>query len=132
METYNPAPLNWNFRALQPFKIIIVGAGIAGLTIAIGLQKSGHDVLILEQAKEIMEVGAGIQIAPNAARILGRFGLLEKVMQKANVLKGNSLRRWKEGEELGMAKLMPEVSSFLSIKSGLGAYPRCYGSYLAT
>jgi len=109
METYNPAPLNWNFRALQPFKIIIIGAGIAGLTTAIGLQKAGHDVLVLEQAKEIVEVGAGIQIAPNAARILGRFGLLEKVMEKANVLKGNSVRRWEEGEELGMARLMPEI-----------------------
>ena len=74
-----------------------------------GLKQSGHDVIILEQVPHIAEVGAGIQMAPNAARILGRFGLLGKVMEKANVLEKNSLRRYANNEELGTAPLMPEV-----------------------
>lgn len=55
------------------------------------------------------EVGAGIQIAPNAARILGRFGLLEKIMGCANVLEKNSLRRWQNNKEIGTAPLMPKI-----------------------
>ncbi|KAK4684198.1 microfibrillar-associated protein 1, partial [Tremellales sp. Uapishka_1] len=108
METYRD-DLNWDFKAVKPLKITIVGAGIAGLAAAVGLQKAGHDVVILEQVKEIAEVGAGIQMAPNAARIMGRFGLLEKIMQKANSLTKNSLRRWKDNSELGTAPLMPAV-----------------------
>lgn len=64
---------------------------------------------LLEQVHEIAEVGAGIQMAPNAARVLGRLGLLSKVMEKANVLEKNSLRRWEDNEELATAPLMPAI-----------------------
>jgi salicylate hydroxylase len=74
--------LKWSLRAHTPLKVIIVGGGIAGLAAAIGLKHAGHDVSILEQVRETAEVGAGIQMAPNAARIMGRFGLLEKIMEK--------------------------------------------------
>jgi salicylate hydroxylase len=74
--------LEWSFYAHTPLKVIIVGGGIAGLTTAIGLKRAGHDVTILEQVRGIAEVGVGIQMAPNAARIMGRFGLLEKIMEK--------------------------------------------------
>lgn len=100
---------SWNFSAKHPLKVIIVGAGIAGLTVALGLKKAGHEVLILERVHEISEVGAGIQVAPNAARILDRLGLLDKVMEKANILEENSLRRYANNQELGTAPLMPEV-----------------------
>ena len=79
-----------------------------------GLKQCGHDVIILEQVPHIAEVGAGIQMAPNAARILGRFGILDKVMEKANVLEKNSLRRYANDEELGTAPLMPEVEDLLT------------------
>ena len=68
-------------------------------------------MVILEQVPQIREVGAGIQMAPNAARILGRFGLLEKIMKSANVMEKNSLRRWKNNEEIGTAPLMPKVQT---------------------
>lgn len=67
--------------------------------------------MILEQACQIGEVGAGIQMAPNAARILGRFGLLQDIMERANVLKENSLRRWQNNKVIGTAPLMPKVQS---------------------
>ncbi|KAL4810661.1 salicylate hydroxylase [Aspergillus unguis] len=110
MDTFKD-DFKWNFTPKRPLRAIVVGAGIAGLTVALGLKQAGHDPLILEQVAEIAEVGAGIQVAPNAARILGRLGLLDKVMAKANVLEKNSLRRYKDNSELGTAPMMPDVGN---------------------
>lgn len=97
------------FKAKTPLRVIIVGAGIGGLTVAIGLKRTGHDPVLLEQVKEIAEVGAGIQMAPNASRIIGRLGFLDEIVKHMNFLESNSLRRWANDEELGGTKMMPEV-----------------------
>ena len=55
--------------------VVIIGAGIAGLALARGLALRGARVRVLEQAPAIREVGAGIQIAPNGARVLRALGL---------------------------------------------------------
>ncbi len=59
--------------------IAIVGAGIAGLTAALALSARGHRVDIVEQAPELSEVGAGLQLSPNATRILDRLGVLSRL-----------------------------------------------------
>lgn len=56
---------------------LIVGAGIGGLAAAIALRRVGLDVRLMEQAAELAEVGAGLQLSPNATRILRDFGLLD-------------------------------------------------------
>lgn len=56
--------------------VVVVGAGIAGLTAALSFAEAGFDVEILERAPALAEVGAGIQLSPNALRVLGRLGLL--------------------------------------------------------
>jgi salicylate hydroxylase len=56
-------------------KILIAGAGIGGLTAAACLIKAGHDVQIFEQAPELTEVGAGIQMSANAMHVLIDLGL---------------------------------------------------------
>lgn len=112
---------NWSYP-LKPEKqlnVIIVGAGIAGLVSGIALKRSGHDVTILEQVREIAEVGAGIQMAPNNLRILGRLGVLPEVLKHVNLLEGNSLRRWKDNTELGSAPLMPKVAEMYGAPVGV-------------
>lgn len=63
-------------------KVIVVGAGVAGLTAALAFADKGARVDILEQAAELSEVGAGLQISANAARILDRLGVLGALTAK--------------------------------------------------
>jgi salicylate hydroxylase len=60
-------------------KIIIVGAGLAGLGSAISCALAGHEVQVLESTHEIREVGAGIQVLPNSSRVLQYWGLQESL-----------------------------------------------------
>ncbi|KAI1192603.1 FAD binding domain-containing protein [Nemania serpens] len=55
--------------------VIIIGAGLGGLGAAIAILLAGHKVTVLEAASEIGDIGAGIQILPNAARILFSWGM---------------------------------------------------------
>ncbi|HXF87212.1 MAG TPA: FAD-dependent monooxygenase [Xanthobacteraceae bacterium] len=59
--------------------IIIAGAGIGGLTAAHALAGSGFRVLLFERARQLSDVGAGLQLSPNAARILIELGLAERL-----------------------------------------------------
>lgn len=70
-----------NFKNLLPAKgldalnVVIVGAGIAGLSAAIALRRGGHNITILERSSMTNEVGAAIHVCPNASRILLSWGL---------------------------------------------------------
>ena len=55
--------------------IYIAGAGIAGLTLALALAKFGATVVVLERNAKVQEVGAGLQISPNARHVLDRLGV---------------------------------------------------------
>lgn len=63
--------------------IVIAGAGIAGLTAAIAFAGRGHSVQLFEQAQRLEAVGAGIQLSPNATRILHQVGVLDKLLPRA-------------------------------------------------
>lgn len=60
--------------------VVIVGGGIGGLATAYALARAGHTVRVLERSPEFTEVGAGLQMAPNATRILREWGLLGAVI----------------------------------------------------
>lgn len=65
---------------MEPVKLLIVGAGIGGLTAALALKRAGmNDFLVLEQTHELREVGAGVQLAANASRVMHRLGLEEEL-----------------------------------------------------
>ncbi|MGW4844398.1 FAD-dependent oxidoreductase [Nocardia brasiliensis] len=61
--------------------VLVVGGGVAGLASALALARGGRTVRLLEKAPEFGEVGAGLQLGPNATRILARWGLLDQVIE---------------------------------------------------
>jgi 2-polyprenyl-6-methoxyphenol hydroxylase-like FAD-dependent oxidoreductase len=80
--------------------IAIIGGGIGGLAAGALLLRAGFDVQVYEQAKTLSEVGAGINIGPNASRILHRVGLADELGRTG--VKPNSFdqRRWDDGHIL--------------------------------
>jgi salicylate hydroxylase len=62
--------------------VIIAGAGIGGLTAALALARNGFRALVLEQAERLEETGAGIQLSPNATRILIDLGLADRLQPR--------------------------------------------------
>ncbi len=90
-------------------RIAIVGAGLGGLAAAIALERDGHDVVVLEQANELGEIGAGIQLSPNATRVLAAYGLLDAVAEVAVRPVTGDLRRWQDGEALVSQPLGDDV-----------------------
>lgn len=83
---------------LEGQKITVAGAGIGGLTAAIALSRRGAQVTILEQAAEITEVGAGIQVSPNGFAVLKALGLGEAFRAIATQGEAVELRDYRAGD----------------------------------
>jgi salicylate hydroxylase len=62
-------------------ELLVIGGGIGGLAAALAVARTGRAVRVLERSPEFAEVGAGIQLAPNATRILDRLGVLEPLRE---------------------------------------------------
>src|SRR5512141_93790 len=63
--------------------LLIVGGGIGGLATALAVSRTGRPAHVLERAPEFAELGAGLQLAPNALRVFERFGILEEIDKHA-------------------------------------------------
>ena len=64
-------------RCSRPFRIVIIGGGIGGLTAAVALHQRGFEVEVYERSTKLEEVGAGLQVGPNAVKVLHALGLKE-------------------------------------------------------
>jgi salicylate hydroxylase len=87
-------------------RIVIIGGGIGGLATAAFLHRAGLDSAVYEQAAELREIGAGLVVAPNAARLLRRLGAMDAFERQAVVLDvGWEFRRWQDGTVLSAEQL---------------------------
>ena len=81
-------------------RAIIAGAGIAGLTTAIALIQAGFSVAIYERANTLDEFGAGLQLTPNATRILARLSVLDRALPLASRPRAVLVLRGSDDREL--------------------------------
>jgi salicylate hydroxylase len=95
--------------ASQTFTVTIAGGGLGGLTTALALRRRGLQTVVLEAADQLGEVGAGIQTAPNASRILFGLGLRRQMAAIATVPTDQVRRRWSDGSIIASLPLGDRV-----------------------
>ena len=87
-------------------RIAILGGGIGGLAAAAFLHRHGLAATVYEQAPRLAQVGAGVVVAPNAARQLRKLGALDALRRRAVELEvGWEFRRWQDGTVLSAENL---------------------------
>lgn len=84
---------------MQALNIGVVGAGIGGLAAANALLRAGHRVVVFEQSRQFLRVGADINLTPNAVRALDGLGIGEAVRASAARPTHRISRSWDSGEE---------------------------------
>ena len=106
--------------------VAVVGGGIGGLAAALSLQRVGFDVQVFEQAVALGEIGAGIQITPNASRVLHRLGLAEALDRTGVRPVAAHRRRWDDltapptrGD--GRSRVRPALLPFPSCRPAQGS-----------
>src|ERR1700683_317659 len=103
--------------------IAIVGGGIGGLAAALALVRRGIDVDGYEQAPELRELGAGVQISANGTRVLHALGLKEALERVQVLPAGKAIRLWNTGQswklfDLGMESKERYGSPYITIHRG--------------
>jgi len=94
-------------RTGAPLRIAVIGGGIGGLTAALSLRRTGFEVDVYEQAPELTQIGGGINMGPNAVRILRRLGLAAGLDRQGVRPLFTHQRRWQDGRTLQRAPLNP-------------------------
>ncbi|KAL9608904.1 MAG: hypothetical protein Q9167_006285 [Letrouitia subvulpina] len=94
---------------------LIVGCGIGSLALAIGLRNAGHKVIIFERRPEFQDVGFGIQVPPNASKVLQHLGVLDAVRASAISSKAITLRSYSNGSVLSTLTLVPDMENIYQV-----------------
>ena len=97
-------PLYGGHRAALSLNIIVVGAGLGGLAATYTLAHAGHRITLLESASVLGDVGAGIQVSPNATRLLHRWGLRPALAAVAVEPAAIVFRRYDTGARVGYTR----------------------------
>src|ERR1700757_2476365 len=96
---------------MSPLHVLIIGGGIGGSAAALAMLRAGHKVSVFEQVMAKSEVGAGIQISPNASRLLHRYGLSARLEAGAVRPQAVEARRWDDGTLLASEPLGETVAT---------------------
>lgn len=101
----------------KQLNIGIIGAGITGLSCAFALLQQGHRITLIEKNEQLGELGAGIQLSPNATRILNEWHLLDEIHRYAFKPVGVQFSHWKNGKVIANFPLnhKTEQSPYLHI-----------------
>src|SRR5271154_3080496 len=91
--------------------IIVAGAGIGGLTASLALAKQGFRVIVLEKAERLEEAGAGLQLSPNASRVLIDLGLKPRLAARAVIPEAVSIMSARPGREIARLPLGEAASN---------------------
>jgi salicylate hydroxylase len=86
-------------------RALVVGAGVGGLSAALALGEAGFTVSVFERGKTISELGAGLQLTPNATRALGKLGALEAVAAAAFAPEAIVIQRGRDGSQIARLPL---------------------------
>ncbi len=92
--------------------LIVAGAGIGGLSAAIALAKANYRVLVCERAASLSESGAGLQLAPNATRVLRELGVLDAVRARAIEPEALIVTKAESGRQLMRADLRAAAARY--------------------
>jgi salicylate hydroxylase len=79
-------------------RMVVAGGGIGGLCAALALIRRGFEVVVCEQATELREVGAGVQLSPNGTRVLAALGVMDDLRSIAVEAEAKQIRLWNSGE----------------------------------
>ncbi len=90
---------------------LVVGGGIGGLSAALSLARQGLNTELFERAPEFAEVGAGIQLSPNATRVLFALGLEAPLRAACSQAVGGEVRHWRSGRVLSRFPLGQRVQA---------------------
>ena len=103
--------------------IVVAGAGIGGLTAALALAAQGFRVVVLEKAERLEEAGAGLQLSPNASRVLVELGLQPRLAARAVMPDAISIMSARDGGEIARLPL-GEAASLSRRRALLGGASR--------
>jgi salicylate hydroxylase len=106
--------------------VAVVGGGIGGLSPALSLLRAGFDVHVYEQASALGEVGAGVQVSPNASRILHRLGLAAELARTGVKPLAWHQRRWDDGRTLLRAPLAEPLEATFGFPITRCTAPTCW------
>ncbi len=96
-------------RPVTALSVVVVGAGIGGLTAALALSGSGHTVTLIERRTGFSEVGAGLQLSPNASAVLIGLGLGAALRRAGDEPPGVTVRALASGRVIGGIRLGPSL-----------------------
>jgi FAD dependent monooxygenase len=81
----------------KPFRVIIVGAGLVGLSLSHALQLANIEHIVLEKQPKVVSLhGAALMLYPGCARIFDQFGILKGIQEAASPIT-SELQRWPDG-----------------------------------